>query len=110
MNVGSKEEKSFKTYNMAKVDRLFQANAVLIDGMDVVPLHRSVELFGIEAVEKTDEPGRDYDIFGVGENTITVLYKHGFYKAAAFYNAVAVTQEEGYLKYGSRAKMLEVIE
>lgn len=73
----------------AKVEELFNQEAMLIGNNDGVPFFRAVALFGKAAAEwgkKAGSPG--WNVFGVGEGAAGLAYlnKEGFYRAASWAN------------------------
>jgi len=76
--------------NKARVDALFQREAVLIGIKDVVPVFRATALFGDRAVKYAlaqDAPGeRRWNRYSVEGYTLEYLTFRGFQVAASFYN------------------------
>ena len=82
----------------AAVDVMFQQEAVLIGGMDIVPEHRVAYLFGEDAVEyvrRMELSGKCQYMRGYhfGDFTLLTVTFEGFQAAASYHNAQQIRKE-----------------
>ncbi len=83
------------TLNRTEVDRIFQKEAVLIGGEDVIPYGVAVEYLGKSAVDFARIAGADYNEYWLGDkkHSLRYLYKKGFEKAVTHYNIMTIIGE-----------------
>lgn len=89
-----------KILNQMEALKIFEDEAILLNGNDVMPFYKAVELFGEEAAIFLNEnisingylkSGIDYNgIGGDDENFIHYLYKSGFFKIVTKHNHLLV--------------------